>query len=213
MQVANKSIDFALFGMEKWITKGNWEHGFGTMFLGFRDAMQKYYLRLTGQVIRQVAVHLNVTPMRTAQNALHVYIKEKRRADRAIPLVLQAIDKKVQDVANYIMIDVNEFMGNFSTMQRHKFILQLQQGLSVPVFYYTWTWGGSKAGINPHIIWRVPPESEKEKRDEGMSESQKNIDFLHKNTAIYHTRAERTAYLAAVVNKNLVNSAAAAQAI
>jgi hypothetical protein len=48
MQVANKSIDFALFGMEKWITNGNWEHGFGTMFLGFRDAMQKYYLRLTG---------------------------------------------------------------------------------------------------------------------------------------------------------------------
>jgi hypothetical protein len=46
-----------------------------------------------------------------------------------------------------------------------------------------------------------------------MSESQKNIDFLHKNTAIYHTRAERTAYLAAVVNKNFVQNAAAAQAI
>ncbi len=158
MLVANKSIEFALFDMEKWITKGNWEHGFGSMFLGFRDAMQKYYLRLTGQAIRQAAVNLSVTPMRTAQNALHVYIKEQRRADRAIPLVLQAIDRKVQDVAaDYIMIDVNEFMGNFSTMQRHRFILQLQQGLSVPVFYYTWTWGGSRAGmfLNPSASLHV----------------------------------------------------------
>ncbi len=64
MLVAIKSIEFALFDMEKWITKGNWEHGFGSMFLGFRDAMQKYYLRLTGQVIRQAAVNLSETHMR-----------------------------------------------------------------------------------------------------------------------------------------------------
>jgi hypothetical protein len=44
-----------------------------------------------------------------------------------------------------------------------------------------------------------------------MSESKKNIDLLHNNTTIYYTRAKRTAYLAAVVNKNFVNSVAAAQ--
>ena len=46
-----------------------------------------------------------------------------------------------------------------------------------------------------------------------MTKSQKNIDFLHGNTSVYHTRAELIAYMAAVVNKNFVNSAAAAQAI
>jgi len=43
--------------------------------------------------------------------------------------------------------------------------------------------------------------------------SQKNIDFLKKNTAVYHTRAERSTYLAAVVNRNFVSSTSAAQAI
>jgi hypothetical protein len=46
-----------------------------------------------------------------------------------------------------------------------------------------------------------------------MTKSQINIDFLHENTSVFHTRAERTAYMAAVVNKNFINSAAAAQAV
>jgi hypothetical protein len=46
-----------------------------------------------------------------------------------------------------------------------------------------------------------------------MSESQKNIDFIQKSTAIYHTRAERTVYLAAVVSKNFVISDAVARVI
>ena len=58
-----------------------------------------------------------------------------------------------------------------------------------------------------------PPESEKEKRNEGMSKSQKNIDFLHKNTNIYHTRAERTAYMATMFNKDFVNYVATSQTI
>jgi hypothetical protein len=46
-----------------------------------------------------------------------------------------------------------------------------------------------------------------------MVKSQKNIDFLNKNTVVYHTRAERSAYLAVVVNRNFVSSTTAAQAI
>ena len=63
--------------------------------LGFRDAMQKYYLRLTGQVERQIQVHKSATPLRTSENALQFYIKKQRKADRAIPLALQALDTKV----------------------------------------------------------------------------------------------------------------------
>jgi hypothetical protein len=50
-------------------------------------------------------------------------------------------------------------------------------------------------------------------RDEGMMKSQNNIDFLKNNTAIYRSRAERSAYLATVVNKNFINSTADAQAL
>jgi hypothetical protein len=52
MNTANACITTTLSGMDTWITKSNWEHGFGGIFLGFREAMQKYYLRLNGQVIR-----------------------------------------------------------------------------------------------------------------------------------------------------------------
>ena len=45
-----------------------------------------------------------------------------------------------------------------------------------------------------------------------MINTQKNIDFLKKNTSIHHTRTERTLFLAVVVNKNFVNISTTAQA-
>ena len=110
------------------------------------------------------------------------------------------------------MVDDNDCMEYLSGMQRHRLLLHLQ-GLSVPIFLYTWAWGGCGAGTNLHVIWRIPLESQKEERVEGMNMSPKNNDFLNKNTIIYHTRAERSAYLAYVVNKNFVNISTVAQAI
>ena len=46
-----------------------------------------------------------------------------------------------------------------------------------------------------------------------MNTSQRNIEYLKKNTTVYHSRAERSAYMAAVVNKSFVSSTAAAHAI
>ena len=46
-----------------------------------------------------------------------------------------------------------------------------------------------------------------------MNKSQANIDFLNKNTSTYHSRAERSAYLANIPNTNFVNGAVASQAI
>ena len=63
------------------------EHRFGAIILGFRDVMHKYYFKLTGQVIWQAAGHLSVTPKRTTQNVLHVYIKENTRAGIVWPLL------------------------------------------------------------------------------------------------------------------------------
>ena len=89
----------------------------------------------------------------------------------------------------------------------------MQEGLAAPFFSYTWSRGGSRACISPHVIWRLPPQSEKKERDEGMNKSQANIDFLNKNTSTYHSRAERSAYLANVLNTNFVNGTTATQAI
>jgi hypothetical protein len=66
MELANNCITKVLMGMELWITKVNWVNGFGAMFLSFWDAMQKYFLRLTGQVERQAQVNRNPSPVRFA---------------------------------------------------------------------------------------------------------------------------------------------------
>jgi hypothetical protein len=110
-------------------------------------------------------------------NSLRVYVKEARRADNWIPPILRPLDEKMQSADEYAMIDVNEFMTDISGMHRHRFIFQLQQGLHVHVFLYTWAWGGM-FGIYSHVAWRVPPESMKNERDEGMINSQKNIDLF-----------------------------------
>jgi phosphatidylethanolamine-binding protein (PEBP) family uncharacterized protein len=51
------------------------------------------------------------------------------------------------------------------------------------------------------------------KRDEVITKSPKSIDFLNRNTPLYHTRAEHTAYRVSLVNKNFVNNVAVDQAI
>jgi len=46
-----------------------------------------------------------------------------------------------------------------------------------------------------------------------MTLSQSNVDYLNNNTSLYHSRAERTSYLATVINTNFVNGTVVAQAI
>ncbi len=57
MQLANKYIDIAMMGMDKWVDKGSWANGYGAAFISFRDCMQRYYLRLPGQLVRQTQVY------------------------------------------------------------------------------------------------------------------------------------------------------------
>ena len=89
----------------------------------------------------------------------------------------------------------------------------LQQGMSFPIFHYTWNWGGSRAGVNPHAIWRVPPLSDRQARDEVITTCQRNIEYLKKNTVIYHTRAKHTAYMVVGVNKDFVRSVVVANVL
>jgi hypothetical protein len=119
----------------------------------------------------------------------------------------------LEEVSEYEMIDVNDFMTEMTSNQRHQYLLKMQAGMSSPIFSYTWARGGSRAGVNPQVIWRVPLEAQKKERDKGMTKSQINVDYLNRNTSIYRSRAERSAYMATVVNKNFINSTAVAQAL
>ncbi len=114
MKLANKYIDIALLDMNKWIDKGNWANGFGAAFIGFQDCMHMYYLRITGQLVRQAQVHTSVAHIRTLENSLRVYVMEARRADKSLPLILRPLEKKMQKFDEYAMIDVNDFMPDMS---------------------------------------------------------------------------------------------------
>jgi hypothetical protein len=52
--------------------------------------------------------------MRTSENALKVFLREPRRADKGIPPILQPLDIKLQDVNEYVMIDVTDYMSDMS---------------------------------------------------------------------------------------------------
>jgi hypothetical protein len=193
----------AFMDMEKWITRGNWKNGGGLMFLNFRDIMGKYELRLSCQLQRQSTLSASAGPARTSETALHLFVKEPRRADRSIPVILRPLNTRIQQSVEYKMIEVNDFMTGMTNPQRHIFLLKMHEGMSDPIFSYTWSRGGSRVGVNPHVIWRVLAKLEQEQRAEGIRTSQNNIDYLKKHTTIYHTRAERTAFMATMVNKKL----------
>ena len=164
MTLANKFIDIALLDMSRWITKSNWPNGYGAVFIGFRDCMQRYCLRLTGQAVRQAQVYTSVAPLRTLDNSWRVYIREARGADKSTPPILRPLDRKMQNIDVYDTIDVNDFMEDMSGMLRYKFILQLRQGLSVPIFLYTWTWGGEQVRYLPTRCLAGPSSIERARR-------------------------------------------------
>ena len=124
--LANKCIADALLGMDKWIFKGNRKNGLVAIFLDCRSAMQRYYLRLTYQTIRQAQVHKSANPPKTVENALQLYSKEPRRADKAIPsILLHYLNAKLDTSVEYNMIDVNNYMEDMSRQQRHQYLLQV----------------------------------------------------------------------------------------
>jgi hypothetical protein len=186
--LANKHMVDAFVDMEKWITRGNWKNSGGLMFLNFRDIMGKYKLRLPGQLQRQSTLITSAAHDRTTETALHLFLKEPRRADTSIPAILRPLNTCIQQSPEYAMIDVKDFMTCMNNSQRHYFLLTVHEGMSVPIFNYTWSRGGSRAGVNPHVIWRVPLNSEQEQRAVGLRTSQNNIDYLIlKNKYLSHT--------------------------
>ena len=76
--------------------------------------MAKYELRLTGQSMRQTVLHTIETPARTSANALLVYIREPRRANKPISSVLHPLNSKMVESSEYEKVDVNDFMTDMS---------------------------------------------------------------------------------------------------
>jgi hypothetical protein len=95
-------------------------------------------------------------------NALHVYVKESRRGGKIIPRILQPLDAKLQESDIFERIAVNDFMTNMSIAQRYSYLLNMQQGMETPIFSFNlFSRGGSGAGVNPRVIWRLPPQDKK----------------------------------------------------
>ena len=113
--------------------------------------MANYDLRLTGQSTRQTVLHTSETPTRTSTNALLVYVKEPRRVDKPIPPVLMPLNAKIVEISEYEKIDINDFMTDMSQNQRHRFILKLNEGLSVPIFSYYLSKGGARQSLT-HML-------------------------------------------------------------
>ena len=59
IKLAIKCIDVALSDMGIWIGTDNWENAYGAVFTGFRDCLQRYYLRTTGQAVRTAQVRVS----------------------------------------------------------------------------------------------------------------------------------------------------------
>jgi len=144
---------------------------------------------------RQTALHKSSVHARTTETALHVYVREPRRGDKYIPALLRPLNNRLQQATEYEMIDVNDFMTGMTNDYRYKYFLKMNEGMTVPIFSYTWSMGGSRAGVNPHVIWRGPLKSEKEQRDQGLMTSQNNIDYLKQNTILFHKRLEQKVLL------------------
>jgi hypothetical protein len=199
--------------MDLWIGKGNWNDGFAKMFIDLRDLMGKYELRLVGQSVRHTPLHMNPAPARTLASSLHVCITEPRRANLAIPSILRPLNRRLEESEEYETIDANDFMTDMTNNQRRRYLLNMHGGMSCPIFCFTWARGGGRAGVNRQVIWRVPPTTNKTGCETGMINSQINIDLLNKNTALYRSRAERSAYLATVVSKSFISSTLVALAL
>ncbi len=114
MGATSRFIDSTLLSMNAWIINGNWQNGFGDMIIQFKNYMHRYYLRVSGQSNRRAQVQKNVTPLRTAKNALYLNLKKPRRADMVIPRVLEPLKTKLESALEYEMTDVNDYMRDMS---------------------------------------------------------------------------------------------------
>ena len=79
-------------------------------------------------------------------------MKEPCRAGIPISIVFRALNAKMIESNEYEMIDVDDVTTDMSENHRHQFVLKLNEGLSIPIFSYYWSWVGSRAVITPHVI-------------------------------------------------------------
>ena len=125
-------------------------------------------------------MNASAAPARTSETGLHLFVKETRRSNMSKSAILRPLNTRIQQSAEYEMIDINDFMTGMTNPQQHNFLLKMHDGMSNPILSYTWSRGGSRAGVKPHVIWRIPLKSQQEQRAEGVRTSQNNIDYLKK---------------------------------
>ena len=78
-------------------------------------------------------MHESFVPARTTKTALHVYVREPRRGDMSIPALLRPLNNRLQQAAEYKMIDVNDFMACMTNDHRYKYLLKRKEGMTIPI--------------------------------------------------------------------------------
>ena len=142
---------------------------------------------------------------------------------------LALLDRKLEDrhTVNFEPIDVNSYMSDLTTKERHAFILRLKAGLSYPFQLWSWMKGGSAAGVSAHFLWRIPNKKQRQCiTDDPVKASERdaqihawenkaavNVATLSEEQDLHYSRAVRSAYLAAVVHPSFVHSKSAARAV
>ena len=101
-------------------------------------------------------MHERYAHARTTETVLHVYVREPRRRDKATPVLLRPLNNRMQQAIEYEMTEANDFMTSMTNGQWYRYLLKMKEGMSEPIFNYTWSRGGSRASVSPHVIWRIP---------------------------------------------------------
>lgn len=99
-----------------------------------------------------------------------------------VPPLLMATDLAIQGSTNYSKLCVSDYSP---LDRRHKYVFmrELENGLSVPIFLFTYT-HGSNVG-NYHFIWHALPHLEEASHTENL----RIIQEIREQIPVYHTRA------------------------
>lgn len=200
-----------------------------TMLHDLRKSVDHYHRRLYQQGSRQKKVHEAEEPLRRPATAVKWVTIEALPLGEVPHRSLALLDRKLEDrhTVDFEPIDVNSYMSDMTTKQRHAFILRLKAGLSYPFQLWSWMKGGSAAGVSAHFLWRIPNKKQRQRiTDDPVQVAERdaqikawedkaavNVTTLSEEQELHYSRAVRSAYLAAVVHPSFVRNKSAARAV
>ncbi len=187
---------------------------FRSELLNLCASFRHYYNRLTKQNHRTSVHHMKAlvagsTARAASSHANLTCLPARRfRVGSCLPGILKALDFKLNTSEDYKPINVEDHLKDLGARARTNFVSELKQGLTVTIEYFRWTCG-SRAGVDAHIIWRVPFAP-------SLRDSARTAELYNRctlNQRSYLNRAASSLFISSLVESNLTSGRAAAHAI